>query len=56
MADTQLPEPQPGDPKWTHPDVKGMTDPVAIKALTDAITAQEKREHDRVKGFAPESE
>lgn len=27
---------QPGDPEWTHPDVKGMTDPKAIRALTRA--------------------
>lgn len=54
MANTQPPEPQPGDPEWTHPDVKGMTDPTAIKALTDAMTIQEQRESDRVRGNTPE--
>lgn len=47
------PKPQPGDPEWTHPDVKGMTDPKAIKALSDAIKIQERREANRVRGIDP---
>lgn len=55
MADTQPHGPQPGDPEWTHPDVKGMTDPTAIKALTDALDIQEKRESNRVRGIDPDA-
>jgi len=51
MADKK---PQPGDPEWTHPDVKGMTDPKAIKALSDAIKIQERREANRVRGIDPD--
>lgn len=42
--------PKPGDPGWTHPDVKGETDPHKIKAQLDAIEAQEQAERDRIKG------
>jgi hypothetical protein len=41
--------PQPGDPCWTHPDVRGATDPVAVKALLDAIASKEQAELDRIK-------
>lgn len=47
-------KPQPGDPKWTHPDVKGMTDPKAIKALSDMVDAQEQREADEIRGIDPD--
>lgn len=44
MAD----ELKPGDVGWTHPDVKGDTNPASIKALADAVDAYDRQERDRV--------
>lgn len=45
MADKKL---KPGDVGWTHPDVRGDTNPVSIKALFDAIDAYNRQERKRV--------
>ena len=45
MADKKL---KPGDVGWTHPDVRGDTNPVSIKALSDAIDAHIREEQKRV--------
>lgn len=44
MAD----ELKPGDVGWTHPHVKGDTNPQSIKALHDALMKHDRQERDRV--------
>lgn len=45
MADKKL---KPGDVGWTHPDVRGDTNPVSIKALSDAFDAYNRQERKRI--------
>lgn len=46
MAQEQ--DPKPGDPGWTHPHVKGETDPSKIKAEIDKVERDEASRRDQI--------